>query len=1072
MTHRQRILADRIIAVPAAFLFNGITRLLGMLLRRDHTITSSNVNRIVVAKLLGMGSILQATPLLKALRLRYPKAKLTFVTMRSNQELLLRLSCVDEVLVLDDRSVLTMAGTTLRTIATLIRMRADLFFDLEVYSGFASLLALFAVTRNRLGFYRHSTAFKKGIYTHLVYFNTRMPVRQLYLQLGRVAGIPAGQSEITGPLGVHDHERSKVSRLLCETSGWQAEKPYIVINPNASDLLVERRWPVENVIEAIGSLVSSGSQIVLMGAPNEARFVRRLFEMLAPDLRFHVANTAGLLNIGELLALLEGAACVLTNDTGPMHMAIALGRPTVCLFGPVNPEHYGQELPYVEIFYEQVSCSPCVHEADDPPCGGNNICMQRIKPQAVVAAVQEFASPGFRGRTLQTPGRLICLPILADAPDGKPLGVVERTSSAKDEEQNELYFEDPTVADLPNTFGSQRPGTTNDEDRSAARIWIARAVIVGVAAALACYTWGHWGHFEVDNGRELYVPAEILKGKLLFRDLWYMYGPLAPYLQALLFRIFGVQLTVLYVFGLTLVIGTALITFEIGRRFGLGLLGSVVPSLFLLIESFYPTIRNFVFPYSYAASLATFLGVACLYFVVRHASEIRMLHLGLAAVLAGLVVLTKQEFGGACVLLLGFEIAASHWIRRSWPETLRNSAVCFAGLLPAIAGYGWFVWKLSARLIFFENWIQTPGTYFMRTFGAITLPPQGLRFVPSELLETGGYTILCLAVWALFATVLMLAIKELGLISRLSMVLCGITVFSPMWIGTISYLLFPWGRGFFITLMSQSIFPNGTFFLVIFFTIHAVWKLAKVPQDRMALQEAGLGIYAAIVGLRAMMGLRAPIWNCAVFFNGCAFLIFIILLCRIISWAPHSLNAKSRNFVVGGMLTGEIVMLFIAFFPNPQMLSTRLVTPNGSFYTRPDVAALFPQIISWMKTHTRNGKDILVLPEPPSLYVFAGMEAPSRWYSLVPGYVAPEQEQQYVDEVASNHVRYVLLSNRFMPEYKLRRFADGSYNQTIYRWVMENFEKDGQFTLPAETPDYEDPYVMWVYKRKDLAEHP
>ena len=100
--------------------------------------------------------------------------------------------------------------------------------------------------------------------------------------------------------------------------------------------------------------------------------------------------------------------------------------------------------------------------------------------------------------------------------------------------------------------------------------WIARAVIVSVAAALAWHTWGHWGDFQIDNGRELYVPAEILKGKMLFRDLWYMYGPLVPYLKALLFRIFGVQLTVLYVFGLTLTFGAALLTFEVGRQFRTG----------------------------------------------------------------------------------------------------------------------------------------------------------------------------------------------------------------------------------------------------------------------------------------------------------------------------------------------------------------------------------------------------------------------------------------------------------------------------------------------------------------------
>jgi ADP-heptose:LPS heptosyltransferase len=442
MTHKGRILADRMLAVPLAFLFNGAARLLGRLLRRDHSVTSENVNVIVVAKLIGMGSILQCAPLLRALKLRYPKAKLIFVTMRSNRELLLRLSSVDEILVLDDRSLLSMAGTTLRTIATLVWQRADLYFDLEVYSGFASLLALWAVTRNRLGFYRHSAAFKQGIYTHLVYFNTRMPVRQLYLQMGRVAGVPSGQSELMGPILVHESERSRVSRLLAEAPGWQAEKPYIVVNPNASDLLLERRWPVESVIEAIDLLVSSGNQIVLMGAPSEAGFVQSLHEMLPPEVQFRVVNTAGRLSLGELLALLDEADCVLTNDTGPMHMAIALERPTVCLFGPANPEHYGQNLPYVEIFYAQVFCSPCLYEADEPPCHGDNICMQRIAPYAVVEAVKRLMAAQFRGRVMHPAGRVNTLPVLAEAPDGKPLGVVERVSEGQTGETDERDVHD------------------------------------------------------------------------------------------------------------------------------------------------------------------------------------------------------------------------------------------------------------------------------------------------------------------------------------------------------------------------------------------------------------------------------------------------------------------------------------------------------------------------------------------------------------------------------------------------------------------------------------------------------
>jgi heptosyltransferase-2 len=437
MTHKGRILADRTVAVPLAFLCNGAARLLGRLLRRDHSITSENVKVIVVSKLIGMGSILQSVPLLRALKRRYPNARLVFVTMRSNRDLLSRLGCVDEILALDDRNPLVMAGTTLRTIFTLIRRKADLYFDLEVYSGFASLLALWAVTRNRLGFYRHSTAYKQGIYTHLVYFNTRMPVRQLYLQLGRIAGVPKGESELTGPILIHDQERMKAQRVLAALPGWRPENSYIVINPNASDLLLERRWPVEYVVETMIRLVSSGLQIVLIGAPSEAAFVTGLHEQLPQEIQSRVANTAGRVSLGQMLALLEGAACILTNDTGPMHMAIALQRPTACLFGPANPEHYGQDLPFVDIFYEPVFCSPCLYETDEPPCNGNNICMQSIQPAAVAEAVEYLARTGLPRRKRQRQPFLDSMPILSDSPDGRLLGVVARTSLQPAEETDE-----------------------------------------------------------------------------------------------------------------------------------------------------------------------------------------------------------------------------------------------------------------------------------------------------------------------------------------------------------------------------------------------------------------------------------------------------------------------------------------------------------------------------------------------------------------------------------------------------------------------------------------------------------
>jgi hypothetical protein len=102
----------------------------------------------------------------------------------------------------------------------------------------------------------------------------------------------------------------------------------------------------------------------------------------------------------------------------------------VCLFGPANPEHYGHELPNVANFYAPVFCSPCLYEADQPPCNGNNICMQRIKPEPVIQAVLRLL--GASSADAQVGVHPADLPIISDAPDGSPLGVVVRASLGRD----------------------------------------------------------------------------------------------------------------------------------------------------------------------------------------------------------------------------------------------------------------------------------------------------------------------------------------------------------------------------------------------------------------------------------------------------------------------------------------------------------------------------------------------------------------------------------------------------------------------------------------------------------------
>ena len=593
---------------------------------------------------------------------------------------------------------------------------------------------------------------------------------------------------------------------------------------------------------------------------------------------------------------------------------------------------------------------------------------------------------------------------------------------------------------------------------------VARGIIVAVAVAMAWFTWGHWGDFQFDCGREIYVPAAILQGKLLYRDIWYMYGMLAPYVKALLFHIFGIKLTVLYMFGLSLTIGSALLVFEIAREFDLDLPVSALPSLFLLSEAFYPFLFNFVFPWSYAASLAAFLGLACLYFVIRHALGMQTMYLGLAALICALAVMTKQEFGFTCLVLLAFEVAAVYFMRRSGRELGRNIAVCLAGLSPALFVYGWFIWKLSAKLIFFDNWISTPGTYFMRTYGKYTIASNGFRFVPQEMISSAALALLSIALWYGIAFANALAIREGRARPRIRFIVAVLDIL----IIALLVLRATQHMTFLSLWVAQITYPQGMFFLGVYFTIHALWKLCKSPSSAMIL-EASLGIYATMSSVRVMMDLAPDMYRYSVLFNVPLYLVFIILVTRVIRRAGRSLEPRRRNLLVGCLLGAEAALYFIMLFPDPRHLPTPLKTDIGTFYTKTDVATLFPQIISFMKAHTRNGKDILVVPEPPSLYVFAGMQSPTRWYSLVPGVVDPEHEQEFINEVTANDVRYILLSNRAVPEYGIAPFGVG-YNKMIYQWITSNYRRVEKFgPLPVGFPDS---YIMNVYERNDIEPTP
>jgi hypothetical protein len=601
-------------------------------------------------------------------------------------------------------------------------------------------------------------------------------------------------------------------------------------------------------------------------------------------------------------------------------------------------------------------------------------------------------------------------------------------------------------------------------------VWGARGLIVAMAIVYAWYTWGHWGDLQIDSGREMYVPVDLLRGKLLYRDIWYQYGPLTPYLQALALELFGINLNVLYVIGMILVISSALLLFEIGRNFELVLPAAMAPAIFFLAESFHPSIFNFVFPYSYTATMAAFFGLACLFFTIKHAITGRLRWLLFAALCTSLALLTKQEFGIACLAVLGFEAIASSFARHSWRELTRNCFTCAAGLVPTLLAYGFLIWKVSAKTIFIDNWVMTPGTYTMRTIGHYRMALEGTRFGLSEWSTAAFGVAVSITLWFVIAYANAFAIKKLQL-RRLQyfvfVVLADVVVaLIVIGLGSSAWPGLPW-------FIAQIVFPKGIFLIGCAFMILVIWNVWRTGGQAGDLAKAALAIYAVLVGIRAMM----EMWSggYAVFFNAPVFLVFTIVVVRVVARGALSLDVQRRRLLVGCMLSAEALLLVLGLLPRHEVVNTPMKTEFGTIYTEADRATLFPQIISFMKSHTRNGKDILVLPESPSLYYFSGMQSPSRWYEAQPGVLDPEQELTLISEADSAHVQYVLLCNRHVNEFGVAPFGIG-YDQSIYKWLVANYVKVSQFgpradLLPKniDLKGYQ-PYVMDVYVKKEKSE--
>jgi ADP-heptose:LPS heptosyltransferase len=166
--------------------------LLGRLSGRKRSQDAIQPQTIFVLKLLGLGSIIQATPLLTAMLDLHPDAKIVFVTKRGNEALTNRLPGVSATLTMRDDGPFSLLTSLFRIVRACRTTRDACFINLEAHSKIGPLLTMLSGARWKAGFFRNPRDLAMApAFDRLVYFNQSSPVAEVYLQLGRALGIDA-----------------------------------------------------------------------------------------------------------------------------------------------------------------------------------------------------------------------------------------------------------------------------------------------------------------------------------------------------------------------------------------------------------------------------------------------------------------------------------------------------------------------------------------------------------------------------------------------------------------------------------------------------------------------------------------------------------------------------------------------------------------------------------------------------------------------------------------------------------------------------------------------------------------
>jgi ADP-heptose:LPS heptosyltransferase len=392
---------DRRLGIPICFVLS-LVHGLRKILSKPKIVKKPN--KFLFIELSEMGSILLAYSLFKKTKEFFPDAELYFLTFKENRQAVDILDIIPEknVMTINSRNFFSLLRTTISTLWKLRREKISISIDMELFARFTAILSYLSRAKNRVGYFRyHNEGLYRGNFqTHNVLLNPHLHMAHNLLNLiyavsSSPEDVPLSKTQVVEKdliipkRGIEKNARNMLlKKLEDENENITKAKKIILLNPNASDIVPLRRWPLENYKELAKLLLEhEGVYIIITGVESERKDVDIICDAISPE---RCINFAGKTSFFELIDLYNLADVLITNDSGPVHFSSMTDIKAFAFFGPETPKLYGPLGKNCRLFYSNYACSPCVSAFNHrkSPCRDNK-CLKAISVMEVYNEVKQ-----------------------------------------------------------------------------------------------------------------------------------------------------------------------------------------------------------------------------------------------------------------------------------------------------------------------------------------------------------------------------------------------------------------------------------------------------------------------------------------------------------------------------------------------------------------------------------------------------------------------------------------------------------------------------------------------------------